>query len=140
MAERVLTRYVAAYTHNDRAWIVQFREPDIATFGRTLASAKRYARSALAVHLEVVDLAAAGVEVVDDVRLPTEIINEVERLIDQRATVEALRTEVAAATRRAATDLRQLGLSTRDVAEILGISGARVAQIDREANPLDKRE
>ena len=140
MAERVLTRYVAAYTHNDRAWIVQFREPDIATFGRTLASAKRYARSALAVHLEVVDLGAAGVEVVDDVRLPTEIINEVERLIDQRATVEALRTEVAAATRRAATDLRQLGLSTRDVAEILGISGARVAQIDREANPLDKRE
>ena len=140
MTERVLTRYVATYTHDDRAWIVQFREPDIATFGRTLASAKRYARSALAVHLEVVDLAAAGVEVVDDVRLPTEIINEVERLIDQRATVEALRTEVAAATRRAATDLRQLGLSTRDVAEILGISGARVAQIDREADPLDKRE
>jgi len=140
MTERVLTRYVATYTHDDRAWIVQFREPDIATFGRTLASAKRYARSALAVHLEVVDLAAAGVEVVDDVRLPTEIINEVERLIDQRSTAEALRTEVAAATRRAATDLRQLGLSTRDVAEILGISGARVAQIDREANPLDKRE
>ncbi len=133
MADLAPTRYVATYTHDDRAWIVQFREPDIATFGRTLASAKRYARSALAVHLEVADLAAAGVEVVDDVRLPPEVSDEVERLIDQRSTVEALRAEVAGATRRAATDLRRLGLSTRDVGEILGISGARVAQIDREA-------
>ena len=140
MTERAPARYVATYTHDDRAWIVQFRKPDIATFGRTLASAKRYARSALAVHLEVADLAAAGVEVVDDVRLPPEVSDEVERLIDQRSTVEALRAEVAGATRRAATDLRRLGLSTRDVGEILGISGARVAQIDREANPLDKRE
>ena len=139
MAERVLTRYVATYTHDDRAWIVQFREPDIATFGRTLATAKRYARSALAVHLEVADLAAVGVEVVDDVRLPPEVSDEVEWLIDQRSTVEALRAEVAGATRRAATDLRRLGLSTRDVGEILGISGARVAQIDREAGPLEKR-
>lgn len=135
MTDRAPTRYVAMYTHDDRAWIVQFREPDIATFGRTLASAKRYARSALAVHLEVDDLSAAGVEVVDDVRLPAEITSEVERLADQRSTVEAMRTEVAAATRRAASDLRRLGLSTRDVAEILGISGARVAQIERESGP-----
>ena len=133
MTDRAPTRYVATYTHDDRAWIVQFREPDIATFGRTLAAAKRYARSALAVHLEVDDLSAAGVEVVDDVRLPAEISSEVERLADQRLTVEALRTEVATATRRAALELRQLGLSTRDVAEILGISGARVAQIERDS-------
>ena len=46
MPEAQTRRYVATYTHDDRAWIVQFRESDIATFGRTLASAKRYARSA----------------------------------------------------------------------------------------------
>ena len=139
MTDRAPARYVATYTHDDRAWIVRFREPDIATFGRTLAAAKRYARSALAVHLEVADLAVAGVDVVDDVQLPPEVSDDVERLIDQRSTVEALRAEVAGATRRAATDLRRLGLSTRDVGEILGISGARVAQIDREAGPLEKR-
>lgn len=133
MTDRASARYIATYTHDDRAWIVQFREPDIATFGRTLASAKRYARSALAVHLEIADLEAAGVEVVDDVRLPPEVSVEVERLLDQRSTVEALRAEVAGATRRAATDLRRLGFSTRDAGEILGISGARVAQINREA-------
>ena len=127
-------QYTATYTHDDRAWIVQFGDPDIATFGRTLASAKRYARSALAVHLGVDDLARFGIEIVDDVRLPTEISEEVDRLMERRSQSESLRTEVAEATRRAATDLRRLGLSTRDVGEILGISGARVAQIDRESD------
>jgi predicted RNase H-like HicB family nuclease len=133
MPETQTSRYVATYTHDERAWIVQFREPDVATFGRTLASAKRYARSALAVHLEVSDLAAAGVEVTDMVRLPTSITDEITRLTDQRSKVETLRAEVADGTRRAAADLRRLGLSTRDVGEILGISGARVAQIERES-------
>lgn len=132
MADGASSEYTATYTHDDRAWIVQFRDPDIATFGRTLASAKRYARSALAVYLEVGDLTAAGVEVVDDVRLPSGVADEVERLVDRRSKAEALRAEVADATRRAAVDLRRLGLSTRDVGEILGISGARVAQIERE--------
>ena len=126
------TQYVATYTHDDRAWIVQFRDPDIATFGRTLAAAKRYARSALAVHLEVDDLAARGIEVVDDVRLPAAISDEIGRLVEERSTVDKLRADVARSTRRAAADLRRLGFSTRDVGEILGISGARVAQMDRE--------
>ena len=133
MADKGPKRYRARYTHDDRAWIVQFHDPDIATFGRTLASAKRYARRALAVYLEVDDLTAAGIEVIDDMRLPAEISDEIHQLLDQRSKAEALRAEVAQATRRAAADLRRLGLSTRDVGEILGISGARVAQIDRES-------
>lgn len=126
-------QYVAEYRWDDRAWIVQFREPDIATFGRTLAAAKRYARSALAVHLEVDDLAAANVEVIDDVRLPPTVADEVRGLVDRRSEAETLRTQVADATRRAAAVLRALGFSTRDVGEILGISGARVAQIERDS-------
>ena len=133
MADAETNQYTATYTHDDRAWIVQFRDPDIATFGRTLASAKRYARSALAVHLEVDDLAAAGIEVTDVVRLPANVTDEITRLTEQRTRVETLRAEVAEGTRRAAAELRRLGLSTRDVGEILGISGARVAQIERES-------
>ena len=133
MADARPARYVARYTRDDRAWIVQFRDPDIATFGRTLASAKRYARSALGVYLEVSDLKAAGVEIVDEVRLPAEVSEEISHLIDQRSRVDVLRAEVAAATRMAVSDLHQMGLSTRDVGEILGISGARVAQIERES-------
>jgi len=128
MADRV---YVAEYRWDGRAWIVQFRDSDIATFGRTLVAAKRYARSALAVHLELDDLEAAGALITDDVRLPQALKDTVDDLVDQRSRAETLRTDVAATTRRAAAELRRLGLSTRDVGEILGISGARVAQIDR---------
>jgi len=129
MTER---RFVAEYRWDERAWIVQFREPDIATFGRTLAAAKRYARSALAVHLEAADLVAAGVEVVDDVQLPRDVADDIRALADRRSEADTLRAEVASATRRAAVDLRARGFSTRDVGEILGISGARVAQIERD--------
>lgn len=133
MTQLTPTQYVATYIRDDRAWIVKFHEADVATFGRTLASAKRYARSALAVHLEVKDLAEAGIEVVDDVRLPPEVAEEIDRLVKQRSMVESLRSDLARSTRQASADLRRLGFSTRDVGEILGISGARVAQIDREA-------
>jgi hypothetical protein len=119
------------YEFDGRAWIVQFPDLGIATFGRTLTAAKRYARSALAVHLELDG--ASDVEVVDEIRLPTEIGDEIRRLVDQRSTAERLRSEVAESTRAAAANLRRLGLSTRDVGDILGISGARVAQIEREA-------
>jgi len=129
MTER---RYAAEYRWDDRAWIVQFRQPDIATFGRSLVSAKRHARSALAVYLEVDDLTAAGIEVVDDVRLPPDVAADVDSIVESRTQAAALRTEVAAATRRAATELRSRGFSTRDIGEILGVSGARVAQIKRE--------
>ncbi|HSO29020.1 MAG TPA: hypothetical protein VLS28_03905 [Candidatus Sulfomarinibacteraceae bacterium] len=125
-------RYRATYTFDGRAWIVQFLDPDIATFGRTLASAKAHARSALAVYLEVPDLAGSGVEIEDDVALPAASA-EIGDLVRLRGESEALRARVTAETRRAAGVLRRAGLSTRDVGEILGISGARVAQIEREA-------
>lgn len=128
-------RYRATYTFDGRAWIVQFRDPEVATFGRTLASAKAHARSALAVYLEVPDLAAAGVVIDDDIALPAASA-EVGDLVRMRGESETLRAQVIAETRRAAAVLRRAGLSTRDVGEILGISGARVAQIEREASAV----
>lgn len=128
-------RYRATYTFDGRAWIVEFRDPDIATFGRTLASAKAHARSALAVYLEVPDLAAAGVEIDDDVALPAASA-KVGDLVRMRDESETLRAQVVAETRRVAAVLRRAGLSTRDVGEILGISGSRVAQIEREASAV----
>ncbi len=125
--------YVADYEHDGRAWVVQFQDLDISTFGRTLRSAKRYARELLAAYLEVEDLTAANAEVVDRVMLPANVEAEVGRATQLRTKAEALRAEAAAETRRAALDLRRKGLSTRDVGEILGISSARVAQIERES-------
>lgn len=129
MTER---RYIAEYRWDERAWIVRFRDPEIATFGRTLAAAKRYARDALAVHLELDDLDAAGIVVVDEVRLPADVTDQIQSLVDRRAEADRLRAEVAVDTRQAAAALRARGYSTRDVGEILGISGSRVAQMDRD--------
>ena len=102
---------------------------------RFVASAKAHARSALAVYLEVPDLAAAGVDIDDDVALPA-VSAEIGELVRMRDEAETLRAQVAAETRRAAAVLRRAGLSSRDVGEILGISGARVAQIEREASAV----
>lgn len=121
----------AVYEFEDRAWAVVFPGLGIATFGRTLAAAKRHARSALRVYLEVGDLAEAGVRIDDDVRLPSG--TSVDGVVEMRRDVEELRRRVANETRRATRQLRDAGLSTRDVGDLLGISSARVAQIEREA-------
>lgn len=128
-------RYRAVYTYDGRGWVVQFGDPDISTFGRTLAAAKVHARSLLAVHLELDDLAGSDVEIEDEVRLPANVQADVERLGQRRLQADSLRSQVAEETRRTAAELRRVGLSTRDVGEILGISGARVAQIERERVP-----
>jgi hypothetical protein len=71
----------------------------------------------------------------DDIALPAASA-EVGDLVRMRGESDSLRAQVIAETRRAAAVLRRAGLSTRDVGEILGISGARVAQIEREASAV----
>lgn len=123
-------RYTVRHRFDGRGWISQFIEPDIATFGRTLTSAQAHARSLLSVYLEVDDLRAAGVEIVDEVQLPPGIDIEIDALKRRRAEADRLREEVVTATRRAAATLRAAGLSTRDVGELIGVSGARVGQLE----------
>jgi len=127
--------YTARYVHDGRAWVVQFLEPDIATWGRSLRAAKGYAREALAAYLGVQDLESADAAIVDDVQLSVVAESELDRLGTLRREAETMRHQVAAETRRAAQQLRRSGLSVRDVAEILGVSAARVAQLERE--PVD---
>jgi hypothetical protein len=125
--------YRAEYRFDGGGWLCQFAAPDIATFGRTLASAQAHARSLLAVYLEVDDLGAAGVEIIDEVHLPAGIDVDINALKRQRAEAERLRQDVVDATRRAAVTLRAAGLSTRDVGELIGVSGARAGQLASEA-------
>ena len=128
-----MTTYRARYQHDGRAWTVQFVEPDIATWGRSLRSAKAYARELLAAYLGVQDLGATDATVEDVVDLGEQVESELGSLGAKRRQVEALRQDVVAETRRAAQRLRQAGLSVRDVGELLGVSPSRVMQLEREA-------
>ena len=123
-------RYTATFRFDGRGWICQFADPDIATFGRTLAAARVHAASLLAVHLEVDDLTAAGVAIAEEVRLPAGVEVEVDSLRRRRAEAEDLREQVAVATREAAAKLRAAGLSTRDVGDLVGVSAARIGQLE----------
>jgi hypothetical protein len=130
-----VAHYRATYQFDGRGWICQFVDPDIATFGRTLAAARAHARSLLAVYLEVDDLLAAGVDIEDEIRLPAGIDVKIDDLARLRKEAATLRREVAGATRAAAAKLRAAGLSTRDVGDLIGVSGARVGQLeDRRAH------
>jgi len=125
-------KYTAIYTFDGKYWVVQFRSPDISTFGRNLQAAKAHARSLLAVYLEI-DVGQADPLIEDTVRLPRGVRADIEKVSRLRGEAETLRADVAAETRRATAELRRAGLSTRDVGELLGISSARVAQIERES-------
>ena len=79
-----MQRYIAEYEHDGRAWVVQYRDPDIATWGRTLRAAKRYARELLATYLEVDDLDHVDIEIEDRVKLPSSVKSELARLSTMR--------------------------------------------------------
>lgn len=65
--------YVVAYRFDDDAWIADVHDTDFSTFGRTLVIAKRRARQLLRAYLELKDLSAAGIEVVDEVQAPSTV-------------------------------------------------------------------
>jgi hypothetical protein len=59
--------YVIDYRGEVDTWTAEIRGTGFSTFGRTLASAKRRARELLCAYLQVKDLDAAGIDVVDEV-------------------------------------------------------------------------
>jgi predicted RNase H-like HicB family nuclease len=109
---------------DDRYWLANVvGEPGAHTFGRSLAEAKRHAVEVVALWFEV----EPGEFDVDwDVRLG-DLAAPVKQARAAMAHAEADRARRDAAV-RALTDA---GVSYRDVAELLGLSHQRVAQIAR---------
>lgn len=59
--------YVVRYRRDEKGWIAEVEGMDLSTVGGTLAVAKRHARELLRMFLQVRDLAAAGIGVIDQV-------------------------------------------------------------------------
>ncbi len=120
-------KYVVTYERDaESGWwtatIDRAQGASCVTQGRSLFEARKRIREALAVHLDLDDEAAAAAELVDDIELSAAERKAVERA--QRAREEARQAQeraVEAAT-TAARKLSDTGLSTRDAAEVLGVS------------------
>jgi predicted RNase H-like HicB family nuclease len=125
-------KYTVAYERDETGWwVAQVREASAAiTQGRTVGQARERVRDALA--LVVGDKEAERAELVDEVKLPGDVRRLVARATGSRAKLLALQTETQEATAEAVRQLRKrLGLSMRDIAELLHISPQRAHQLAR---------
>lgn len=123
-------RYTVTYERDEDGWWVATVHgiAGVHTQGRTIAEARRFARDALAAALgrEKADEA----ELLDDVRMPPKIRVVVDKQRVERRAAEDASVKALAYARSAAKGLRKsLGLSVRDIAELLEISHQRVHQL-----------
>jgi predicted RNase H-like HicB family nuclease len=128
---------VAVYEQDHTGWwFVSVPElPSCHTQGRTLARARERVREAVALWLDVDEVA---VEITDDVRLPERARRATARARQARQRAQRAQEASLAATRAAARELvHGSRLSTRDAAELLGISHQRVAQLVAERDGDD---
>jgi len=109
------------------SWIARIPSvPGCHSYGRSLVEARRRVREALSLWVED----AAGAALVDDVRLPREVLAAVRRSGRSRARLAEVRSEASAATGDAVTRLvDDLGLGLRDAAYLLGVSYQRIQQV-----------
>lgn len=129
-------RLTALYTRDDHGvrWNVEIKEiQGCRSWGRSLEAARRYIREALELFAEDEGLDAATVPIDEEfASVPRE---DVDAYKEARLFAEAAVARASEASRRAVRTLRARGLSTRDVGAMLGISQARVAQL--EATDVD---
>lgn len=121
--------YTAVFERGrDDTWEVELaEEPRVHTFARTLAKARAYIREATAAWF---DIDEDAFDLVEDVRLPKAIKDRVTRARNERERAKAAQETALSTTRAAAEALVRKGhLSTRDAAEVLGLSPQRIQQL-----------
>ena len=127
-----MVKYTVIYERDEAGWWIAEVQgvAGVNSDGRTVADARRRVREALA--LAVGDQAAEAAEFIDDVKLPSEARKVVARATAARSKLDAVQVEAQETTATAVRELRKrLGLSVRDIAELLGISHQRVQQLAR---------
>ncbi len=125
-----MAKYVVTYERDEDGWWIAHVQgvAGVNSDGRTVADARRRVRGALS--LAIGDREAARAELVDDVKLPAPLRKAVERATAARSKLDAVQAEAQETTAEAVRELRKrLGLSMRDVADLLGLSRQRIHQL-----------
>lgn len=126
----IMTTVTAKATRDGAVWLVHVPEIDRWTQARTIVEIESMARDLAAI---MTNAAPDSIRVIVDVELPTSVqahLDEVERA---RMTETAARTRGAEELRRAVRELREAGISVRDVGKLMGISHQRASQLSRSA-------
>lgn len=107
------------------------------TYGRSLQQTRNRIREALWACLDD-RKAAYSAELVEDIQLPKAATSKVKAARKAREAAEQAQQRAMDATEAAARALTEEGFSTRDAADVLGISHGRVAQLvdDRDPKPV----
>jgi predicted RNase H-like HicB family nuclease len=125
-----MDRYTVRYERDPSGWwIVTIPEiQGCRTQGRSIAEGRRRIREAMALFID--ESAAEQATLVDDVRLPRDVMRQIRLVAAKRALAERVRENAGEVTRAAVNQLTgQAGLSVRDAAEMLGLSFQRVQQL-----------
>ena len=104
------------------------------TWGRSLSEARRNAIEAIEALAISEGRKAPRVTLQDDIRLPARAAKVTAKAREARRVLEEAQEQSNAATARAVAELTSVGLSVRDVGNLLGISHQRVAQIIESAS------
>jgi predicted RNase H-like HicB family nuclease/transcriptional regulator with XRE-family HTH domain len=114
-------------------WTVTLPEVDgCISEGKSLSEARKQIRGALAVCGDVVpdaESVAEDAELDEDIRLPVRAGAAVRKALAAREKADNVELAARRATKAAIELLTALGLSRRDVGELLGMSGQRVQQL-----------
>lgn len=119
--------YTARFEKGEKHWVVNIVElPGCHTQARTIAQGKERIREALSLYIG--DLAQT-IEIEIDAALPSSVRKAVERSLKGRQRATDAEAEAAEATERAVKAMLEVGLSTRDAGELLGLTRQRVHQL-----------
>jgi phage terminase Nu1 subunit (DNA packaging protein) len=134
-------RYIVTYEKDpgSRAWtatIGRSQGVSCVTEGRSLGEARKRIRKALALYLDNEKVAAAA-ELVDDFKLHRHLKSTVAKAVRAREQSQVAQAKAQKVSEAAAKELTAAGLSTRDAAELLGISHQRIHQF--AGKPIKRR-
>ncbi len=122
-------KYRAVYEREtDGRWTVEI--PQVRgchTYGRTIEQARERIREALDLFVSGADTA----EIVDDVKLPADLMTEVKRAKRLREKVSRDAQLMTAAQAKAVMAMRKMKLGHRDAGRLLGLSHQRVQQLEK---------
>lgn len=128
-------KYTARYTLEHGRWLVEIVEiPQVHSFATTFAKARAHIRDALGLWLHVED--PATLDIADELAgVPGDLADEVSEARRSRAQANQLLARSQELTAEAARRLvKDVGVSTRDAAELLGVSHQRVHQLLQQAH------